>query len=120
MGEESKIKISLLIERRKEIRDYFNYLTGISTGSILIIAAFLEKLFTQPNGKLLIIISVVGFLVCIIGSVLSTTAVIFTDLEGSSSLGIANLGEISIILSLLGFLTGIISLVIFVILNFIR
>jgi hypothetical protein len=120
MGDESRLIITSLIERRKEIRDYFNYLTGISTGSILIIVAFLEKTFTQPEGKFLVIISVVGYLVCVIGSVLSTTAVIFTDLDGSSPLRIAILGEISLILSLTGFLTGVISLVIFVIINLIR
>lgn len=45
--------------------EYLKHLTTISTGSILLIVAFLEKIFTQPESKYLIAIS----LCCFLGSV---------------------------------------------------
>lgn len=62
------------MERMKEVQriqyDYFKYLISLSTGSILIIIAILEKVFTSPQTLVvaLIMISMVGFAVTIIFS----------------------------------------------------
>ena len=45
--------------------EYLKHLTTISTGSILLIVAFLEKLFKHPESKYLIAIS----LCCFLGSI---------------------------------------------------
>jgi len=62
------------MERMKEVQriqyDYFKYLITLSTGSILIIIAILEKVFTNPQILVivLIMISMVGFAATIIFS----------------------------------------------------
>ena len=62
------------IERMKEVQriqyDYFKYLITLSTGSILIIIAILEKVFSDPQTLVvaLIMISMTGFAVTIIFS----------------------------------------------------
>jgi hypothetical protein len=65
------------IERLKEVQriqfDYFKHLTTVSSGAILILVAFLEKIFSNPKGVCLIIISLVAFGVCLIGSILPMT-----------------------------------------------
>jgi len=45
--------------------DYLKHLTTICTGSILLIIAFLEKLFTSPQWKPLIAFALVAFLIAI-------------------------------------------------------
>ncbi len=45
--------------------EYLKHLTTISTGSILLIVAFLEKIFKNPESKFLIAIS----LCCFLGSI---------------------------------------------------
>ncbi len=62
------------MERMKEVQriqyDYFKYLITLSTGSILIIIAILEKVFSDPRKlvMVLIMISMAGFAVTIIFS----------------------------------------------------
>ncbi len=62
------------MERMKEVQrmqyDYFKFLITLSTGSILIIVAILEKVLTDPQilVKVLIMISIVGFAATIIFS----------------------------------------------------
>jgi hypothetical protein len=62
------------MERMKEVQrmqyDYFKFLITLSTGSILIIIAILEKVLTDPQilVKVLIMISIVGFAATIIFS----------------------------------------------------
>lgn len=63
------------LERMKEIQrmefDYFKHLTTLCTGLILILVAFLEKVFTEPQVIALAIISIVCFLVCVVGSLMA-------------------------------------------------
>ncbi len=63
------------LEKMKEIQpikfDYFKHLTTLSTGSILILVAFLEKVFTAPQIVLLAFFSIVCFAVCVVGSLMA-------------------------------------------------
>jgi hypothetical protein len=45
------------IERYKSIAEYLRHITALSTGSIVLISTFLEKLFPQPQWKCLEVIS---------------------------------------------------------------
>jgi len=64
-----------VLERMKEIQrmefDYFKHLTTLSTGVILIIVAFIEKVFTKPQMIPVAMISIFCFLVCVVGSLLA-------------------------------------------------
>ena len=46
--------------------DYLKHLTTICTGSILLVVAFLEKLFNKPEWKCSVAIALVAFLLSII------------------------------------------------------
>lgn len=63
------------LEKMKEIQpikfDYFKHLTTLSTGSILILVAFLEKVFTAPQIVELALVSIGCFAVCVVGSLLA-------------------------------------------------
>jgi hypothetical protein len=67
-GDASVDKIQRQIESRKLQADYLKHLTTLSTGSIVIISTFMEKLFRAPSWKLLVAMSLGGFTLCILGS----------------------------------------------------
>jgi hypothetical protein len=54
--------------------DFIKHLTTLATGAILILAAFLERLFAQPEWKFLVGIALFGFLASIIFAVPAHTA----------------------------------------------
>jgi len=49
--------------------DYLKHTTSLATGSLVLIATFLEKLFLNPEWKYAIVLSLVSFLVSIVCSV---------------------------------------------------
>ncbi len=63
------------LEKLKEIQrmefDYFKHLTTLSTGSILVLVAFLEKVFSCPRGEVWALASIGCFALCVIGSLLA-------------------------------------------------
>ncbi len=56
------------LEFLKIVIDYLKHTTTLSTGSILILATFLEKFFTKPTGKLLVILALFCFGFSIVGA----------------------------------------------------
>ena len=50
------------IEQTKALIEYFKHLTTLSTGSIVLITTFLEKLFANPSWRLAVVISIAGFM----------------------------------------------------------
>jgi len=72
---EKRQEILETLEKLKEIQrmefDYFKHLGTLSTGSILILVAFFEKVFSDPTGEAWIVISVICFVLCIADSLLA-------------------------------------------------
>ena len=99
--------------------DYFKHLTNLSTGSILMIAIFFEKVFSKPILKQAIVISIAGFLITIISSVVAYTVSVttFTNPWNKSTNIEIRVIATSITIALIGFLAGIISLAIFILFN---
>jgi len=62
--------------------DYLKHLTTLSTGAILIIVAFLEKIFETPEWIALIAISLCGFFLCVLGALICI-ALHVADVEGT-------------------------------------
>ena len=60
-------------EYYKAVFEYQRHLTTLSTGSIVLISTFLEKLFINPEWKPLIAVPLCSLLVSIIGSMLAYT-----------------------------------------------
>jgi hypothetical protein len=50
-------------------QDIMKHLATLSTGSIVLLATFLEKLFSHPSWRILVVIALVGFTASIIGTV---------------------------------------------------
>src|SRR4051812_18980104 len=62
-------------EGNKLLHDTMKQLVTISSGSILVIVALLEKIFLTPRWKGLVALSFVGFLICIIASLVMMRAI---------------------------------------------
>jgi hypothetical protein len=107
------------VERTKHQIDYVKHMTTLSTGSILLLATFLEKLFSKPNWKILIPISFSGFIVSTIASIIAHTVLVLSDeFGGEGTKGEKTLVALSLVLMWVSFLVGVICLGIFSIRNF--
>lgn len=96
--------------------DYLKHLTTVSTGSILLIVAFLEKIFKQPAYKPAVAVSLVCFMLTIILCAISQASIIEKASEKEDVVlrnKVQNITVILFIIALLSFVIGMISLVIF-------
>jgi len=99
--------------------DLFKHITTLNTGTLLILITFLEKLFQNPSWKFLVSVSFVSFIISIIFSIV----IMFFLAQG-----IADFGELekietkiarwSFIISIVFFIIGIFSFVLFALVNF--
>lgn len=111
------------IEMAKFMADAFKHLTTLSTGSILLLATFLEKFFIQPRWKPLIAVTFVGFILSIIASFLVILGLGFTVKRSSKDDEIVrNVGAVlvtgGIISAFASFVLAMIALVAFAMRNF--
>jgi len=107
------------LETTKVFLEYLKHLTTLSTGSIILITTFLERLFSKPLWKAAVIIALVGFMLSVLSSVVAYTVAVFFDAtkrEPPSWIGF--LGGYGIVFTWLGFLVGILSLAVFSVRNF--
>jgi uncharacterized membrane protein len=107
-----------IFEQRKAWGEYIKHLTTLSTGSIILLAAFLEKFFAQPKWKVAVVITLCGFTLSNIASVRG-----YSDLKRSFP-GVQepterdrNTWAASIVVALSSFLLSIITLTVFAIRN---
>jgi hypothetical protein len=61
------------IEKRKVLLDYAKQLTTLSTGSIVLVGAFAEKVFPEATCKELLAIALTAFVVSVIGAIVAHT-----------------------------------------------
>jgi Mg2+ and Co2+ transporter CorA len=104
-------------ESGKLFYDMYKHLTTLSTGSILILVAFLEKVFANPRWKILVALSFVFFLLTIIFSFFQMGLnanyigrMGFDEATRKRSIRYAKI-------CLVGFLSGILCLILFAIRN---
>jgi hypothetical protein len=98
--------------------DAFKHLTTLSTGAILILIALLEKLFVNPQWKILIGVSLVAFILSILSSVLMMFVFAETVAAGSPHGGRKEGCLVGF--SVAFFMAGIIAFVAFALKNFYR
>ena len=116
-NKEETEKTAIRLERHKAINEYLRFLTTLSTGSIVLLTSFLEKLTIHPKAGYLIGISLVGFTVSITASVLAYTVTTFYLGRDMSDEG-STLSSVGLLLTWLSFLIAIIALTVFALLNF--
>lgn len=101
-------------EVSKLLHDYLKHITTLSTGSILLVVTFMERLFRQPEWQFLIGIALIGFLASIVFSVVVMTINI-DHMHQSTIEGVW--GGVSLLGVWAGFILGIISLAVFALKN---
>lgn len=118
MDEINKDTISHQIEAQKALLDYCKHLTTLSTGSIVIVAGFIEKVFPSPQWKLLTAISLICFMISILGAIIEHTVLLINfPPKLKLKLWTGVLGGMGLFLAWGGFLIGIFSLAIFAVKN---
>jgi len=106
------------IEFHKAFFDYLKHITTLSTGSVILLAAFLEKLFVQPKWKFLVAVALVGFMLSVVASVIVHSMMIINFEPGEEPTDKETMALVTILIGAwLGFLIGIVSLTIFSIKN---
>jgi membrane protein YqaA with SNARE-associated domain len=107
------------IEQIKLIHDHTKNMTTLSTGSIVILITFFDKIAQQPSWAFLVATSLGAFVISILGALYAQIA--FIDFANNDIKNNINwyhkLGSISIIISWLAFIIAVISLCIFGIKN---
>jgi len=93
----------------------FKHLTTLSTGAILILATFLEKIFMNPTWKCLIAITLVSFLISTLFAVF--TMMYISDAISKISKRIMICIRVTYLISGICFILGILFLIIFVFRN---
>lgn len=103
------------------IHDSFKHLTTLSTGSILILATFLDKFFAGPEWKILIGVTFTFLAISIFLSVISMFLWAFVPFLGKvpeQQEAATNTFALSACFSVLSFLLGITSFIFFALKNF--
>jgi hypothetical protein len=107
------------IEQEKFLVDYLKHITTLSTGSILLIMGFVEKLFKSPEYKYLVGISLSFFLLTILGSLIVYTLSL-ARVEGDAKRGgkLELMEGYSGLLMFVSFFIGLISISAFFFINY--
>lgn len=100
---------------------FYKHLTTLSSGAILLMVTFINELFPRPaEWGWLVAVSLVSFTICIVSSLFlwaASSKYVSTPIEKSLPKVAAVLGLIGLVCSYVGFLTGMVSLVIFALKN---
>jgi len=104
------------VEKVKLFYDYLKQVAAVSTGSTLLIVAFLEKLFINPRWKWLVVVALICFIVTIALSLIPQFVLLDSfDPETEQYQPFGAIG----FLAMSGiFIIGIVSLVVFGLRNF--
>jgi hypothetical protein len=101
--------------------DYFKHLTTLSTGAVVLIATFLEKFAPHPHWRPAVIVSLLGFLVAILGSIAVMTGLAMNAPNANTAGGTGDWVDVMQVLGMfaawLGFVIGITALTIFALKN---
>jgi DMSO/TMAO reductase YedYZ heme-binding membrane subunit len=110
----------LRAEGNKLLHDTMKQLITISSGSILLMITFWEKIFKQPLWRGYVAIAFVGFLICIIASVIMMRCISLkmgSGYEEVRSAEIQKVENLAYPIAATGFVVAILALVVFVIKN---
>lgn len=117
---ENSVDDTAIVEGQKLAYDGFKHLTTLSTGLIILLAAFLKDLFSNPVYKWLVPLVFLFFILSMVGSVIMMFTLAYTvgdngEIKRKKTTTIAIVGFIT---SWLFFIVGITLFVIFVLFNF--
>ena len=110
------------LEHYKLTFDYLKHLTTLSTGSIILLVSFLEKIFAQPRWKPLVAVSLSGFTLSVLGALIQHTQMLYWSFPSYRANDHPRpepviIGIIGIFVTWLSFLLGVTCLTVFAIKN---
>ena len=108
-------------ESYKLFYDFFKHVTTLSTGSILLLVAFLDKLFPHPLWRVFIVISLGAFILSALFSLILMA--FFSNAmrrPGDLTETEYKLTGLTFIIIVMAFLSGMISLIVFAVKNLYR
>lgn len=99
--------------------DFFKHITTLSTGTLLFLITFIEKIFQNPSWKFLVSVCFVSLVISIISSLITmffTTQIVadFGELERNET----KIAQWSFFICLGFFVLGVFSFVLFALINF--
>jgi hypothetical protein len=112
------VEASRRAEFAQHLLDYLKHITTLSTGAIVLMAAFLEKVFIQPKWRVLVAISLVSFMASIVAALVVHTIVLGNHFESTDKRSRELMvGGYTLIIVWATFVLGMLSLTIFTIRN---
>ena len=108
------------IERTKAMIDHAKHLTTLSTGSIVLVAAFVEKAFPAPIWKPVATLSLLAFLLSILAAVVFQAMIIPMIGKTEASDRAGNIGAGSLMALWVAFFLGVLFLALFATRNLLR
>jgi len=115
-----RIKLPLrerVVEYHKMFHDYMKHVATLSTGCILIIIAFLEKLSTEPDATGAVVLAIISFVISIVSSVAAQVGNMEQLGAQDISFGLNSVSAVGMIGAWAGFLVGVSSLAYFGVIN---
>jgi hypothetical protein len=110
----------VIVEVYKASIDYAKHLTTLCTGLIVILAAFVEKVFSTPIWKALVAVSIVGFTISILCGVFVHRTLAHSMAAGGKPVPGTDLAGKALVWMLFWFAIGILSLAVFAVRNLYR
>jgi hypothetical protein len=112
-----------VVERHKAFFGYLKHLATLSTGSIVIIATFLEKITNHPQWKPAVVVSLIGFIISVICSMVFYSLALYyfpgvAELKEGSRWG--KVMTFSLLTAWIGMLIGLVFLSMFAIRNLLQ
>jgi hypothetical protein len=93
--------------------DYLKYLTGLSTGAIVFVGTFVEKFAPHPHLRTILLVSLAGFLLTILGSLATMTGILLAAELPDYKNFAGNMGVTGLFVAWPAFCVGIVALTIF-------
>ncbi|MDT4954955.1 MAG: hypothetical protein QOJ02_3093 [Acidobacteriota bacterium] len=112
-----------IVERHKAFFEYLKHLATLSTGSIVLIATFIEKASYRPQWKSAVVVSLVGFIISVICSIVYYSLALYyfpgvVELKQESRWG--KVMGLSLVTAWIGMLIGLVSLSMFAVRNLLQ
>ena len=72
----SKEQFEFQKDKHRLAIEYFRFFATLSTGSIVILTSFLERLQAQPSLRFLVGVAFAGFMACIVATIVAYTSIV--------------------------------------------
>lgn len=112
---------SISNDERKAYVDFIKYVNTLSIALLFGIVGFIKNLIPNPKWNFLVVVSLICFLITIVFGLLLISSTLFYSLrkrEDVVSKPLGNMVHKSIVIFVLAFIFGIISILTFVLVNF--